>query len=390
MCDYCDFYSIASPHDDPRIKLFIKTIIADAEYLFAACKPQRVPTMYIGGGTPSMLGSEGTQALLQGIFNVINRYAPPPTEVTIEANPESASEAFLDAARKNGVTRLSLGIQSFHDPSRKAVHRVGHEQGSSLLHKSLSLASAYFPNAFSADLISGLPFQSEQILRNDIAALLAYNPAHISLYSLTVEDGTPLAKSSALQSLLPPVDEADHLWLYGRDTLERQGFTQYEVSNFCKPCAESQHNIRYWKMQSWLALGPGASATIIDDDNENAMAEGFRYTIPHDIDASLQMHEGLIEKLDSATLMKESFLMGFRYTEGPDENLFRKRFHRTIGDCIPNTLETWRKRDLLQTDKTALNREGLLFLNAFLRNVFDELEKRHDELMLLELSPFKT
>jgi len=300
--------------------------------------------------------------------------------------------SFLAAAREGGATRLSLGVQSFHGPSRRAVRRVGSQRDNDeiLLFKRLSLAAEYFPAAFSADLISGLPLQDEAILLDDIRALLIYKPAHISLYALTIEPG----KLKSARDLLPPADEADSLWLCGRDALEKSGYGQYEVSNFCQPGRESsahqcsahqcRHNIRYWRMLNWLALGPSASATIINDET----GTGFRYTIQRRINnhgvprsysenihfssTKLRVLCGKHEELDSRTLMKESFLMGFRYIEGPDEDLFRRRFGKSIGECIPKTIEKWRVR--FQKDKFALTKDGLLLLDPFLIEAFEELE----------------
>jgi len=364
-CDYCDFYSVPIlplRSTDPRPERFVQTTLADAERLFQAFNPACLPTLYIGGGTPSVLGAAGILRLLGGLLRLITRYCAIPAEITIEANPESADEAFLAAAREAGASRLSLGVQSFHGPSRRAVHRVGPDE--TLLHRQLKLAAEYFPAAFSADLISGLPFQSAEVLHDDIEALLGHKPAHVSLYALTLEPGTPLAQSNTL----PSPDEADRLWLYGRDSLEEAGYRQYEVSNFCLDGCESRHNTRYWLMQNWLALGPAASGTIIDDES----GTGFRYTIPPDIDSCLA--EKVTDTLDSTTLIKETFLMGFRSTKGPDEDLFRRRFKRSIGEFIPSTLASWQARGLLRKDRLALTREGLLFLDPFLLDAFEELE----------------
>jgi oxygen-independent coproporphyrinogen-3 oxidase len=235
------------------------------------------------------------------------------------------------------------------------------------------MAAGYFPGALSVDLISGLPFQDERALLDDIGAVLGYAPAHVSLYALTLDPGTTLSAP------LPRGDEADRLWLCGRDALEKAGYGQYEVSNFCLDGRESRHNIRYWCMENWLALGPAASATIIN----NETGSGFRYTIPPDVDRWLGAggcgfsgdsgYRPLIEELDSASLIKETMLMGFRYIEGPDEDLFRRRFTRDIEDCVPKTIAAWRSRGLFRKDKCALTKSGMLLLNRFLVEAFDEV-----------------
>jgi oxygen-independent coproporphyrinogen-3 oxidase len=345
----------------------------------------RVPTLYIGGGTPSMLGAAGMTRLLGGLMPML----PPPPEFTIEANPESLDEAFLRTCRDFGVTRISLGVQTFYEPSRRSVHRIG---DGNLLPEKLALTAEYYGGSFSADLITGLPCQTEALVLKDIERLLAFNPGHVSLYALTVEEGTPLSllprrrgRSSATRSL-PDEETADRLWLTGRNALERAGYDQYEASNFSLPGKRSAHNIRYWRMENWLGLGPAASGTIIDD----ASGTGRRYTAAADVDVyiasvtagapvpagSYSPSAGLTEELDSPALIKESFLMGFRYIEGPDRDLFRRRFSRDVEELIPATLEAWRRRGLAAGEKTALTREGLLWLNPFLLDAFKEAESQ--------------
>jgi oxygen-independent coproporphyrinogen-3 oxidase len=367
-CDYCDFYSVAVTQNDPRLDRYIDRLLHDAEKLLAGFKTVGVPALYIGGGTPSVLGAGGITRLLTGLLPLLPNV---PAEITLEANPESADERFLRAGRDAGVTRISLGVQSFNEESRRAVHRVGEGR---LIPGRLELVRQYFPGAFSADLITGLPFQENSVLLRDIEKLLAFEPAHVSLYALTPEPGTPLA--AARPQNLPAGDEADALWISGRDALEAAGYAQYEVSNFALNGKESRHNMRYWRMEQWLGLGPGASGTIINDDE----GTGLRYTVKPDVDAWLERPvtdspPQIVEELDKLTLMKETVLMGFRCLEGPDTALFKKRFNGNIEETIPKTLARWRKRGLLQNHKTALTKDGLLLLDPFLIEAFSELSE---------------
>jgi oxygen-independent coproporphyrinogen-3 oxidase len=374
FCDYCDFYSAALEENDPRPSRYVERALLDAEILFEEYKLEEVPSVYIGGGTPSVLGAAGITRLLKGIGSLL---PGKPGEFTVEANPESADEAFLAACGENGVTRISAGIQTFHERSRRAVHRGG---AAARLSGRLALIARIFPGAFSADLLSGLPFQDEAALLRDIETTLSFNPAHISLYALTLEDGTALAERARAASRrgetgLPSEEDAEGLWLSGRDALERAGYAQYEASNFSLPGKESRHNIRYWRMENWLGLGPGASGTLVDDRT----GTGRRYTVKADADAWLDRRGNAgppvtEEALDRLTLMKESLLMGFRFTGGPDEALFRRRFGREIRQVIPRAIAAWRDRGLFQEGRTALTGEGILFLNSFLVDAFLEME----------------
>jgi oxygen-independent coproporphyrinogen-3 oxidase len=376
-CDYCDFYSVPVLPGDGRMDDVTGALLGEGEQALRRHGVTGAPTVYIGGGTPSVLGADRIKRLLAGFAAILPGQ---PEEFTVEVNPESADGNFLEACRAGGVTRISLGVQSFHEPSRRAVHRVGEGR---LLPERLRLVSEIFGGNFSADLITGLPFQNEKILLNDIEKILVYNPGHISLYSLTVEAGTVLARRP--RSVLPPADEADRLWIRGRDFLEAAGYGQYEVSNFSLPGKQCRHNIRYWRMENWIGVGPAASGTIIDDET----GTGRRYTVHPDVDAWLAAyasgdaaagpeHTGpvfhLEENLDRPTLMKETVLMGFRYINGPGEAAFHRRFRRTLEETIPQTLDTWRRRGMLQRDRMALTPEGLLFLDPFLMDAFEEID----------------
>jgi oxygen-independent coproporphyrinogen-3 oxidase len=364
VCDYCDFYSVPVSPGDRRPDAFIDALLVEGEQTLRRHGVRHIPTVYIGGGTPSVLGAAGIRRLLGGLRSFLPEGAE---EFSVEANPESADRVFLEACREGGVTRISLGVQSFYGPSRRAVHRVGN---GALLPERLGLVSELFRGNFSADLMTGLPLQDETVLLRDLETLLAFGPGHISLYSLTVEKGTPLARRP--RSALPPEDEADRLWIRGRDFLEQAGYEQYEVSNFARPGKQCRHNIRYWRMENWLGLGPAASGTIINDIE----GRGRRYTVKADAEAYIQgVPDVRVEELDRLTLMKETLLMGFRFIGGPDPVLFRRRFGLALEDAVPASLAAWRNRGLLRQDRGALTKEGLLFLDPFLLDLLGEISR---------------
>ncbi|GHU49552.1 coproporphyrinogen III oxidase [Spirochaetia bacterium] len=364
-CSYCDFYSVplanSSARSDERIALFIKALLRDVEGQLKQFAVARVPTVYIGGGTPSLLGASGISALLEGLARLLGS---PPIELTVEANPESLDERFLEACKVGGVTRISIGIQSFSRSSRAAIGRTEPAQN---LEDKLTLLACVYPLSFSCDLMSGLPGQTEESLSCDINTLLSFQPGHVSLYALTLPCNTAIKN-------LPDEDTAAELWVFGRDLLERLGYRQYEVSNFSLCAKESLHNLRYWRLENWLGAGPAASGTLIDD----ATGTGCRLTQAADVAAYLRYYTQstapmiIEEKLDSLTLIKETLLMGFRLSAGPDEALFKKRFKRSIAAYIPQTLACWQQKNLI--DGLALNRNGILFLNQFLIDCFQELE----------------
>jgi len=383
-CDYCDFYSVPigspgrrSSEADSRLDAYVKRVLADARELASRFQPERIPSVYIGGGTPSLLGAARMSELLAGLralFPLRSGQAAQDsayTEITVELNPESVDEEFLRACRAGGVNRVSVGIQSFHEPSRAAVHRCG-ALSTAALEQRLALLASMYPASFSIDLLSGLPLQTDAVLLNDIDRALAFAPGHISLYALTVEKGTVLEQKLRRNSgpPLPDADAADSLWLAGRDRLLDAGYDQYEVSNFSQSGKRSIHNTRYWRMENWLGLGPGASGTLIDD----AAGTARRYTVAADLEQWLGGAPVQEDFLDRQVLMKETLLMGFRYIDGPDSALFRRRFGIDIADIIPETLAHWQKTGLMAPFGRALNRDGLLFLNRFLIEAFAEMD----------------
>jgi len=388
-CDYCDFYSVpvndaVSDAAAPKALTdsYIDAVLRDIDEQINLFNITNIPSVYIGGGTPSVLGAERITRLLTAMKTLFANTGAPvasgtdSAEFTVEANPETTDEALLQACAEGGVTRISLGVQSFHEASRKAVSRKG---GREQIENALALAALRFPGAFSADLVTGLPFQTEAVIKEDVKRLLSFNPAHVSLYGLILEPQTPLGrKAAANAALLPPRDEADSLWITGRDLLEDSGYGQYEVSNFCLPGKTCAHNIRYWRMENWLGAGPAASGTVIND----ATGTGKRFTYPSDIESYLRMpapriSHAVVEELGKTDLIKETLLMGFRYREGPDDRLFKQRFGMAIGDVIPKTIARWSGRGFFQPCRELKpSKRGLLFVNGFLRDAFEELDHR--------------
>jgi len=359
FCDYCDFYSVKKESvSDDYIDMFLSVLTADIKCQLEFFGVKEISTAYIGGGTPSVLGRK-----ISVLFDALKKNPGfSPVEFTIEANPESASEEFLSVCKEGGINRLSLGVQTFHEPSRLAVNRIGN---AAVIEKRLALVSRFFPGAFSADLITGLPFQSEKIVMEDVERLLSFSAAHVSLYSLSVESKTPLEEKVKTKTVnLPDSSGADSLWFAGRDALLKAGFDQYEVSSFAPDGKRCLHNIRYWRMESWLGAGPAASGTIIDEEN----AAARRFTYAQDVDAYIKapsVDKAVREELDRSALMREILLMGFRLREGPDAEKFRRLFGLSIKDCIPQTLTRWKGKNIM------------LFLNSFLSDAFIELEKNN-------------
>jgi len=432
-CDYCDFYSVPLEVEKSsrrarrvhrELNSYIDILLDETERRLKEIPGINIPSIYIGGGTPSLLGAGGISRLLEGLSALLNRLnisskrsntplcsnnpscstiPSAPAEITVEANPETADDPFLCSCADHGVTRLSLGIQSFDPGFREALGRrslpgqrsqarqhIGQADSPknirAFLQSRIAAAAELFGSGLCVDLISGGIYpengsfeQKRDMLLRDIDTVLSYKPGHVSLYALTVDEKTPLA--ARLGKKKPKhEDQADLLWLAGREALINAGFEQYEVSNFAFRGSALQgsalpgstqgnrciHNIRYWRMNNWIGVGPGASGTIIAKDGT-----GLRKWYKPDTEGFLSGKPVLLtEELDRLAVIKETLLMGYRYKEGPDPELFVRRFGKTIEQTIPRTLEKWQTG----TDAASFREKRMLFLNSFLLDAFIELD----------------
>lgn len=250
-CYYCDFhFSTNRTIEDEMVEAINKELEHRKDYL----KTNVVNTIYFGGGTPSLLKDES----LAAIFNCITklfRLAPRP-EITLEANPDDLTCEKLTFFKSLGISRLSIGIQTFNDTLLDFLNRANN---STQAKASVEMArTAGFDN-ISIDLIYAIPGQHNDIWLSDIQCALRLNPEHISGYALTIEEKTVFGKWQKSAKLKPVADDlaADQLYLL-MDQLEANGYEHYEISNFARPGYYSQHNSNYWRQVYYLGVGPGA------------------------------------------------------------------------------------------------------------------------------------
>ena len=262
-----------------------------------------VDTVYFGGGTPSLLGAARLAALLDVAakhFSIADG-----AEVTFEANPESARDASaLRTLRAAGFNRVSLGMQSADDAELRAVGRVHTAADTAAAVDAIRAAG--FDN-LSLDLIFGLPGQTRERWEKNLAAAVALAPEHLSCYALKVEPGTPLYARRDCAAL-PDDDAQADMYLAAADYLARQGYAQYEISNFARPGRESRHNLKYWTLGEYLGFGPGAHSDF----------GGRRFAVARDLDAFLRGER--IYSEDAAVTPREReaerVMLGLRLTRG--------------------------------------------------------------------------
>ena len=361
-CSYCDFFSVTD--HSLMASVLDKTIEQTAWYIdYFGIK--HIPTVYIGGGTPTSLPLPLLEKLLSFIGTLpLEKSA----ECTMEANPETVSPDLLSLLSGSSINRLSLGIQSFSDTT---LGTLGRHCNARTAIKALELVKERWKGSLSLDLISSVPGQEVSDSIADIDTAISFAPEHISLYALTLEEGTPLARRYNPDS--QAID--DNVWILAADHLEISGYSRYEVSNFALPGHQSKHNTRYWKLLPYIGTGPAGVSTLHDE-------KGSLYRIANVPDLEKYLDSsGLLcgaetEEITGKSYIFEYLMMGFRMTAGIRKSDFRSTFGREMTEVIPETLSDWKNKNLLvETEESiALNKGGLLLLNQFLLDTLSELE----------------
>ena len=305
-CVYCDFYFTTTSRETGAYALAAAKEIEAYGREYGPREP--LATLYFGGGTPSLLPLADLAVILDAVHSHFDTSAL--EEVTLEANPEDLTASGLGALRDLGVTRLSLGVQSFFDEDLAFMNRA-HDAAQA--ERGVALVAEAF-DSFSVDLIFGVPDQPFEHWGANLEKALRLGAPHVSAYSLTVEAKTPLAKQVQLGTVIPEGDETlRQRFLFTHDYLEERGLTHYEVSSFARPGHESRHNSLYWAHENVLAVGPSAHAFW-----RETRSRAWRWANV----AHLGRWRGLLEaghlpvdareQLDADTLADEAVLLGLR------------------------------------------------------------------------------
>jgi oxygen-independent coproporphyrinogen III oxidase len=317
-CSYCDFYFLTRRQlKDPFTEALIHEIRAHRHGPFA---DQPIRTIYLGGGTPSLLSGGQVQRIFEELHQSFDIQS---SEITMELNPDDVTPEYLRALLEAGVNRASMGIQSFQPELLQFMNRA-HTSGEA--EQALdAIRQTGFPS-YTADLIYGNPGQTLQMLEDDIQTLLKYDPPHISAYSLTVEPNTRLGKQVELGRLPPPDDEetAAHFDLI-LEQLSQAGIDQYEVSNFSKPGKEAEHNSGYWSHENYLGLGPAAHSFWWEGDHARRWKN--RADINHYLEHSSKRVQDEEEILSEKTLAEERLMLGLRTARGVTPEELRSRYN---------------------------------------------------------------
>jgi oxygen-independent coproporphyrinogen III oxidase len=335
-CRYCDFYS--QPPEPGEPERFVTAVIAEAAKLQGdAAKPcsQPVDTIYLGGGTPSMLGPERLSKLLDGLRS--NFEVQPDAEITVEVNPADVTDPLAEALLTAGVNRVSVGVQSvIEDDLRFLGRRHTAHHGPIAVE---TLREAGF-NEIGIDLIYGLPKQTPPMLRERIElAVESCRPTHVSAYQLTYAEGTPLWAELENGRIRRLDEEQEHaLFICVHQTLAGLGYPAYEVSNFSLDDAHrSRHNSRYWHHQPYIGLGPAAHG--FDGINRRWNVASVEDYLGR-VEAGLSAEAGR-ETLDAGQLRAEAIMLALRTTDGLDRSLLGEGCDAVIASFVQSGLLTF-------------------------------------------------
>ena len=294
-CPYCDFYSAAGAGDLRQD--YARAVVRNLRHY-----PEQFDTVYFGGGTPNLIAE-----YMADILSAVN--AAPGAEISAECNPASADTGTLRAMRSAGINRISAGVQSLQDGELKKLGRLHDSaQAEELI---LAAKEAGF-DSISADVMLGIPGQTSESLADTIERLAGLPVQHISAYMLTLEPETPFGKN-------PPPDMADDekmadLYALCQELCEKHGFAQYEISNFAREGFRCRHNLKYWRDEEYLGIGPAA----------HSFYGGKRFAVPRSLRGFIDSERQPVEITDDCPGdYDERVMMGLRISEGIPEELYK-------------------------------------------------------------------
>jgi oxygen-independent coproporphyrinogen III oxidase len=358
-CRYCSFNSI--PFDKKTAEKYIDALLKEMEM---RARGIRASSVYIGGGTPTVLPMESLRLLLQGIKKV---FGPSPgTETTIEANPGALEAIDFPELISLGVNRVSLGAQSF-DPYELAM--LGRIHGPGEIERSVAGLRNAGINNIGLDLIYSLPGQDIHKWRESIAKAVSLSPEHLSLYDLSVEEGTEFHALQKAGSLtLPPEPAQVEMYLSAVEYLEESGYKRYEISNFSRPGFECAHNLNYWSAGDFIGFGAGAHSRYESNAAQNVrdVSEYIDKLERGDepAEASVRLTEGELER--------EFIMLGLRKAEGFSFEDYQARFG--LDFMVEYGPKTMKMADagymVIGGGKAALTLRGVLASNAVIAEFF--------------------
>lgn len=357
-CAYCDFTSYAGC-DEALVFSYLTALKREISFAGERFPNARIDTVYLGGGTPSLLSPRRIENLFAHIAKSFRGYSP--CEVSAEVNPDSATEDRLAAFAAAGVNRLSMGVQSFSDDNLRRTGRIHTADGA---REAVARAKKYFDN-ISLDFIVGLPYDTADTVKSELDEAGGLVP-HVSVYELTLEEGTPLARDAEEGKVwLPDDDETAEYLEIAVDTLAEHGLERYEVSNFARRGAECRHNCGYWTREEYIGLGAGAHSLVKSAADGSPLSAEIRFASPKDVNAYIggvncvetfdDVPRVEMSVLSGSEIRAEEIMLGLRTREGIREELLAGRDTSRVESFLTR-----------KNGRVRLTRHGLAVMNSVL------------------------
>ncbi|MDT9336297.1 radical SAM family heme chaperone HemW [Clostridium perfringens] len=356
-CLYCDFPSFA--RKDHLRKAYIEALNKEIINLREKHNNLEINTIFIGGGTPSVLESNELECLLKEIAKL---NMAKDIEYSMECNPGNLTEEKLEVMKKYGVNRISMGLQAKQDNLLKGLGRIHNYK---TFKENFLLAKKVGFNNINVDLMFGLPNQRLNEWEETLREIISLDPAHISAYSLIIEEGTAFYNLYENDKLkLPTEEEERKMYHLAKKILEENGFNQYEISNYAKEGKECRHNLAYWNMDNWIGVG-SAAASYINGKRIKNISSVEEYI--NSINENGEAVEEIINNSKNDN-MEEFMFMGLRKINGIDENEFKNRFSMNINDVYGEILNKYIGEGLLirESGRIFLSEKGIEISNIIM------------------------
>lgn len=344
-CGYCDFLS--APADEKARDRYVQALLMEIErYQGTETADRKIKTLYIGGGTPSILSVDQLDRIIQKIKCTFNFYGD--IEASMEMNPGTASKEKCRALYQMGINRLSIGLQSTNDKELKTLGRIHSYED--FLNTYTWCREVGFQN-INVDLMAALPYQTVESYTTGLRKIIRLAPEHISAYSLILEEGTPFYQKYN-SGCYPLPDEEQERLMY-RETeqiLAQAGYERYEISNYAKRGYACRHNLVYWQGGDYLGLGLGSSSYM----------DGVRFHNTTDFDTYVNQDAYVEdrEELSMQAKMEEFMFLGLRVMEGVSGTEFEKRFGKTMEDVYGDVLRKHEEEGLLRIERKEARKEA--------------------------------
>ena len=346
-CNYCDFYSAVYNKD--TLSAYLDALKGEIKK-WGGTIHRPIDTVYIGGGTPSLLGEE-----ILSLVDCINTNFTvlPDAEITVESNPSSSGE-FLSFAKAAGVNRLSIGVQSGCDKTLKILGRT--HTAADAVNTVQNARELGFDN-ISVDLMIALPHSNLQTLKGDIDFMLSLNPEHISAYILKVEQNTVFSKKYDTLGL-PDDDAAAEQYLYMCEALAKNGYNHYEISNFSREGYESRHNMKYWECRDYLGIGPAAHSCL----------DGKRFYYPRDLQGFVKEPKTISDGAGGDHA--EQLMLGLRLSKGVNLD----EIYGEIPQNIKKKITLLEKAGYIKVNlpHISLTNSGMLISNSIITELLED------------------